>query len=284
MGISLITMAIAGFLTGFMFSMPIAGPVSIMITSNALKGRLRYCNLFNVGASIADFIYVFIAVFGLTKLYTFYKPVIPYIFSFGSLLLFFLGYKIYRTKIDLEHLEEKIHISGAIRIKERGAFYTGFMINFLNPTLFIGWLTSSLLVISFIAALGFHTGGLAIKIDQNAKEIGNIEGRKIESNHDSVIKKLDNYQLTKIIKDRSIDQTVFPASFHLVISICYALFISLGSIIWFYLLAHLIVRYRKRINIKIIIGFIKGLGIFLFCIAGYFGFQAIRMFISMQIQ
>ena len=68
---SLITMSIAGFLTGFIFSMPIAGPISIMITSNALKGRLRYCNLFNLGASFGDFIYVFIAVFGLTKLYTF---------------------------------------------------------------------------------------------------------------------------------------------------------------------------------------------------------------------
>ena len=112
---SLITMSIAGFLTGFIFSMPIAGPISIIITSNALKGRKRYCNLFNVGASIGDFIYVFIAVFGLTKLYTFYKPVIPYIFSFGSLLLIFLAYKIYRTKIDIEHLEERVHISGKIK-------------------------------------------------------------------------------------------------------------------------------------------------------------------------
>src|SRR5664279_824754 len=106
---SIITMSIAGFLTGFIFSMPIAGPVSIMITSNALKGRLRYCNLFNIGASLADFIYVFIAVFGLTRLYTYYKPIIPYIFLFGCLLLFFLGYKIFRTKFDIDHLEDNIH-------------------------------------------------------------------------------------------------------------------------------------------------------------------------------
>ena len=278
---SILTMAIAGFLTGFIFSMPIAGPVSIMITSNALKGRQRYCNLFNLGASLADFIYVFIAVFGLTKLYTFYKPIIPYIFSFGSLLLIFLGYKIFMTRIDIEHLEDKIHISGKLKEKERGAFYTGFMINFLNPTLFIGWLTSSLLVISFIAALGFHTGGLAIKIDQNAKEIGNIEGKKIESRHDSVIKKLDNFQILKI-KDRQVDQTIFPASFHLTISICYALFIAFGSIVWFYLLAILIVRYRTRININIISGFIKSLGVFLCFIGCYFGYQAIKMFINMK--
>ncbi len=279
---SILTMSIAGFLTGFIFSMPIAGPVSIMITSNALKGRQRYCNLFNLGASLADFIYVFIAVFGLTKLYTFYKPIIPYIFSFGSLLLIFLGYKIFITRIDIEHLEDKIHISGKLKEKERGAFYTGFMINFLNPTLFIGWLTSSLLVISFIAALGFHTGGLAIKIDQNAKEIGNIEGKKIESRHDSVIKKLDNFQILKI-KDRQVDQTIFPASFHLTISICYALFIAFGSIVWFYLLAILIVRYRTRINIKIISGFIKSLGVFLCFIGCYFGYQAIKMFINLKI-
>lgn len=279
---SLITMSIAGFLTGFIFSMPIAGPISIMITSNALKGRLRYCNLFNLGASFGDFIYVFIAVFGLTKLYSFYKPVIPYIFSFGALLLIFLGYKIFRTKFDIEHLEDNIHLSERIRKKERGAFYTGFMINFFNPTLFIGWLTSSLLVISVIAALGFHTGGLAIKIDQNAKEISNIEGKKIESHHDSVIKKLDNYQLLRV-KDRQVDQTVFPPSFHLAISICYALFIAIGSIVWFYLLAFLIVRYRTRINIRIIAGFVKGLGVFLCCIGCYFGYQAIKMFINMKI-
>ena len=262
--------------------MPIAGPVSIMITSNALKGRKRYCNLFNIGASFADFIYVFIAVYGLTKLYSFYKPIIPYIFSFGSLLLIFLGYKIFRTKIDINHLEDKIHISGKIKEKERGAFYTGFMINFLNPTLFIGWLTSSLVVISFIAALGFHTGGLAIKVDQNAKEISNIEGKKIESKHDSALKKLDNLQILKI-KERKAEQTIFPASFHLTISICYAFFIAFGSIVWFYLLTFLIVRYRKRINIKIISGFIKSLGVFLCFIGCYFGYQAIKMFINLKI-
>ncbi len=278
---SLLTMAIAGFLTGFIFSMPIAGPISIMITSNALKGRLRYCNLFNVGASLADFIYVFIAVYGLTRLYSFYKPVIPYIFSFGALLLFFLGIKIFNTKIDIEHMEDKVHISDKIKQKEKGAFYTGFMINLLNPTLFIGWLTSSLLVISFIAALGFHTGGLAVRIDQNAKEIGSIEGKKIESSQDLTLKKLDTIPLLKN-RVRKVDMTIFPPSFHIIISICYALFIAIGSIVWFYLLAFFIVRFRRRVNIKIILAFIKGLGIFL-CFTGlYFGYKAVMMFINMR--
>jgi threonine/homoserine/homoserine lactone efflux protein len=276
---SIITMSIAGFLTGFIFSVPIAGPVSIMVTSNALKGRLRYCNLFNIGASLADFIYVFIGVFGLTKLYSFYKPAIPYIFSFGCLLLFFMGYKLYNTKIDIEHLEDKVHISDALKKKERGAFYTGFMINFLNPTLFIGWLTSSLLVISFVSAIGLSTGGLALRIDQNAKEIGTIDLKKIENQQDLALKKIDSLPILKN-HVRKVDQTTFPKSFHLVISIFYALFIAVGSVVWFYLLAFMIVKFRSRVNIKVILAFIKGLGIFL-CITGaYFGYKAVEMFLN----
>ncbi|MCX6322093.1 MAG: LysE family transporter [Bacteroidia bacterium] len=274
---SIITMSIAGLLAGFIFAMPIAGPTSILVTSNALKGRLRYCNLVSIGASLADFTYVFIAVFGLTGLYSFYKPLIPYIFSVGSIFFFFLGYKIIRTKIDIEHLEDKSHLTEKIKKKEKGAFYTGFMINFLNPTLFIGVLTSSFFVISLIASMGFHTGGLAIKMDQNVKEISNIEGRKIENSQVLSTKQFENIQIRQS-KDHQQDQTTYPASSHLVISICYAFFLSVGSIIWFYLMAFLIVRFRQRINIKVISVFIKSLGVVLGLFGLYFGYQAARMF------
>jgi threonine/homoserine/homoserine lactone efflux protein len=280
MGESILTMSVAGLLAGFIFSMPIAGPISILITSNALKGRLRYCNLVNVGASFADFTYVFIAVFGLTKLYSFYKPAIPYIFSLGSVLLLFLGYKIFRTKIDIEHLEDKSHISEKIKKKERGAFYTGFMINFFNPTLFFGWLTSSLMIITILAAMGFNTGGLDVKIDENAKEISSIGGTKMDDSQKMHIRQFENIQIPKILNHKE-EITTFPPHFHLVISICFAACISAGSIIWFYILTYLIVRFRKRINIKIISFFIKGMGITLCIIGAYFGYHAVRMFINM---
>jgi len=274
---SIITISIAGLLAGFIFSMPIAGPISILITSNALKGRLRYCNLVSLGASFADFTYVFIAVFGLTRLYSFYKPLIPYIFAVGSIFFLFLGYKIIRTKLDIEHLEDKSHLTEKIKKKEKGAFYTGFMINFLNPTLFIGVLTSSFFVISLIASLGLHTGGLADRMDNNVKEISNIEGRKIENSQVLSIKKFDNIHIGKN-KDHLQDQTKYPAYFHLVISICYALFLSVGSIIWFFLMTFLIVRFRQRLNIKVISAFIKSLGVVLCLIGLYFGYLAVRMF------
>jgi threonine/homoserine/homoserine lactone efflux protein len=275
---SIITISIAGLLAGFIFSMPIAGPISILITSNALKGRLRYCNLVSIGASIADFIYVFIAVFGLTRLYSFYRPLIPYILLVGSIFFLFLGYKIIRTKIDIEHLEDKSHLAEKIKKKERGAFYTGFMINFLNPTLFIGVLTSSFFMISLIASLGLNTGGLAGKMEQNVKEINNIEGRKTENSQALSIKKFDNINIGKN-KDHLQDQTIYPVYFHLFISICYALFLSVGSIIWFFLMTFLIVRFRKRINIKIISVFIKSLGVVLGLFGLYFGYLAAGYFL-----
>jgi threonine/homoserine/homoserine lactone efflux protein len=276
---SIITISIAGLLAGFIFSIPIAGPISILITSNALRGRFRYCNLVSLGSSIADFVYVFIAVFGLTKLYSLYKPAIPYIFAAGAILFFFLGYKIIRTKIDLEHLEDKNPLTEKIRKKEKGGFYTGFMINFLNPTLFLGGLTSSFFVISLIASMGLHTGGLSIKIDQNVNEISNIEGKKIENSKILTLKQFDNIN-SKKNKDRQQDQTIYPSYFHLVISICYAFFLSVGIIIWFYLMTYLIVRFRHHINIKIISGIIKSLGVVLWLLGSYFGYLAVRMFIS----
>jgi threonine/homoserine/homoserine lactone efflux protein len=276
---SIITMSITGLLAGFIFSMPIAGPISILITSNALKGRFRYCNLVCIGASLADFTYVFIAVFGLTRLYSLYKPAIPYMLSAGSIFFFYQGYKIIRTKIDIEHLEDNSLLSEKIKNREKGAFYTGFMINFLNPTLFIGVLTSSFFVISFVASLGFHTGGLAIKINQNVQEISNIEGRKLDSSQYISVKQLDNIQLRERIVSRE-DQTTFPANFHLLISICYAFFLAVGSIIWFYLMAFLIVRFRQRINIKIISAVINSLGVVLCLFGIYFGYLALRMFLG----
>ncbi len=273
---SILTISIAGLIAGFIISMPIAGPISILITSSALKGRLRYCNLISLGASIADFSYVFVAVYGLTKLYSLYKPVIPYIFLIGAIFFFYLGYKIIKTKIDIEHLEDKSHIAEKIEKREKGAFYTGFMINLLNPTLFIGVLTSSFLVISLVASMGFHTGGLAGKMDENLKEISSIGGVKADNSNMLSIKKFENMQIGKN-RDHQPDQTIYPESFHLVISLFYALFLSLGSMLWFFLMAFLLVRFRHHINVKLISLFIKSLGVVLGCFGLYFGYQAIRM-------
>ena len=277
---SIIAISVAAFLSGFIFSMPIVGPISITITSNALKGRLRYCNLVATGASVVDFLYVFIAVYGVTKLYSLYKPAMPYIFALGSVFFFFLGYKIFKTKIDIEHLEDKSHLAEKIEKKEKGGFLTGLMINFLNPTLFLGVLTSSFFVISLIASLGLNTGGLSGRMDNHIKELSTITLNEVESTQVQPLDKPVNFQILKNNNHQK-DLTIYTANFHFFISVCYGLFLSLGTITWFFILAFFIVRYRKHINIKVISVFIKSLGVILCLIAIYFGSQAVKMLFNL---
>jgi threonine/homoserine/homoserine lactone efflux protein len=278
---SLITMSITGLIVGFVFSIPIAGPISILVTSNAFKGRLRYCNMATIGASVADFVYVFIAVFGLTKLYSLYKPAIPYILLVGMLFLFYTGYKIIHTKVDLEHIEDK-NLIGKIKIKDKGGFYTGCITNLLNPTLFIGWLSSSFFVISFVAALGLNAGGLDIVINQNVNQINNIESRKIENPQSFSSKQLDKIR-SRNTEVQTKEPIRFSKYFHLLISICYAFFLSVGGAAELFLLTILITRFRQHINLKIINGIVFSLGIVLCLIGLFFGFVAARMlFISWQ--
>ncbi len=259
---SILTISITGLLAGFICSMPIAGPISILITTNALKGRLRYCIHVNLGASFATFIYVFFAVFGLSKLYSLYQPVIPYLFALGSLFLLFIGSRIFRTKFDFEQLEDKNQAREEIKKKGIGGFYTGCMINFFNPTLFIGWLTSTFLILSFVTSIGFNTGGLNKFVKQNVSEIGSVDSNSINS--------------AKVISMNSNDpsDSFLPKNYHLLNSVIYSLFVSAGSILWFYLFASGITRFRQLISFKKVSAFIKSLGIVLCLIGLYFGYLA----------
>lgn len=275
---SIITISVIGLLAGFVFSMPIAGPISILVTTNALKGRLRYCSAVNIGASFATFAYVFFAVFGLAKLYPIYKPAVPYLLFAGSIFLFFIGTRISRTKIDIdiESYSDGSHPDGVVKKKGRGGFYTGFIINFFNPTLFIGWLSSTFLVITFVTSLGLNTGGLEVFVGQSVKEIKNLE---ITASDDlkAFPSGMADTLKTRETENYAKSESDFPANFRLIISVFYAFFISIGSISWFLILMVIIARYRKVLNVKFISGFVRIMG-FVLCLFGiYFGYLGASM-------
>ena len=275
---SLFTISLAGFIAGFIFSMPIAGPISILITSNALKGKLRYCQLATIGSSIADFIYVFVAVYGLTRLYSLYKPLIPYVLFGGTVFLFFIGYRIYHTKLDLENIEGRQTMPPKVKSGADGGFYTGFMINLFNPTLFFGWLTTSFLTISFVASMGFNTGGLYKMIDKNVNEINHLEGRAVNKSSIPGYFKVDS---AKAADRETRQQALIQPNryFPMIISGFYAFSLSLGSITWFLLLSFLLIRFRKYINISLINLIIRALAIVLCLIGLFLSYTAIRMLV-----
>ncbi len=268
---SVLTISLTGLIAGFIFAMPIAGPISILIVSNALHGRRRYSNLISLGAAISDFIFIFIAVYGISSLYSYYKPAVPYLLIAGSLFFIFLGYKLFRKPVDIDHFEEKTHMTDMIRDSGTRGVYTGFMVNMLNPTQFIGGLISSFFVISLISSVGLNTGGLETVINKNVKEIGTINGENLE---EKIPGKIRNFREES--PDRSQDYVKYPSYFHLLISVIYAFTLSLGSLFWFYFLAWILSRYRRLINIKILNSLIKGFALALAVIGFYFGYLGVR--------
>ena len=172
---SIVTISAVGLVVGIIFSMPIAGPVSILITSHGLRGQLRYCFTAALGASIIDFTVCFIAVHGFTRLIGIFAEGIPYILFCGSIFLFIVGWKIVKARFDFEHMDIKqTGLKRILKKQEKSGFWTGLLLNASNPSLFIGWLTSSFIVISFVASLGLNVGGLDQMLGNNVGAINNM--------------------------------------------------------------------------------------------------------------
>lgn len=261
---SLITISVVGFLAGFIFSVPVAGPISILIVSNALKGKFRYSVKAAAGAAFADFFYVFIAMIGITRLYHIYQPAIPYILMVGGLFLIYVAWQVFKSKLKADEIEKGPEIKE--KYYNRGGFRTGFLLNFLNPTLFFGWLTSTFITMSLVTSLGFNMGGLEQSINNTLKMVEENNGSRMSTamKPETLTSLLPaRVPTTKEGNHQILTHARASRNFHYAISALYAFWLSLGSILWFYLFARIIVKSRHRINVQIINHLLKGFGVIL---------------------
>jgi threonine/homoserine/homoserine lactone efflux protein len=225
-----------------------------------------------LGAALADFIYVLVAVYGITNLFSAYKQIIPYILGPGAILMVYIGYRIMRTKFKIDRIEE---VDVDPTEKDRRAFYSGFMINFLNPTIFFGWLVSSFIVLSFASSLGFDTGGLNSMVDQNLNEIEAIDGNIKEKTEIPSYLQFDTLKIFMDVEPKP-ESGKSPNDYPLLTSLFYAFFVAIGSIAWFIILALLFIRFRKQLNINILNLIIRSLGLALCLFGLYFAYMALK--------
>jgi threonine/homoserine/homoserine lactone efflux protein len=270
---SIFTISVASLIAGIIFAMPIAGPISILIVSSALNGRKRFSYQASIGAAVADFFIIFIAIYGVTKLYSYYKPAIPYLLLAGSVFLFYLAIKIFRTPVSLETFGEPLQIAEKIKEKGRSGFYTGFMLNMLNPTLLITGLISAFFLLSLVASLGFNTGGLEKAVNNNMNEISTVEGPVFDERLQTEIFQFEHEAEADQEKEE------YPSYFQLLISISYAFFISLGGMIWFLFITWILTKYRRLMNIRILSGMIKIFSIILGGLSIYFVYLGVQHFV-----
>jgi threonine/homoserine/homoserine lactone efflux protein len=276
---SLITISCVGCAVGFVFSMPVAGPVSILITSHGLRGELRYCFTAALGAAIIDLLVCFIAVHGATKLLGLYAAVVPYALLAGAGLLFIIGLRIVKARFDITHLDVKK--TGVLRfwkLQEKNGFWTGLLLNASNPSLFFGWLTSSFVVISFVSSLGLHVGGLDHILVDNVASVNKYASHN--SGKDDIIPSITAPKLpVSPLVARSVPDDRPSELFQVFFSLSYAFFVAFGTIIWFFLFSYLLVRNRKKLRVDIISNVIHGLGMFLCGFALFLVWRALDIFI-----
>jgi threonine/homoserine/homoserine lactone efflux protein len=264
---SIITIFIAGLLAGIIFSTPIAGPISILIVSKALEGKLRYCQRTAIGAAVIEFIYVFIVVYGIAALYSYYQPFIPYLLLLGAVIVILVSLKIVRRPIDLDSFDTTKIITD--KIENKGGMRTGIIINLTNPTLFIGWFVASFITLSVASSMGLNTGGLDIIINKNVNSVSEIAGTEFED-----IEELRDNQ--DMINDNAMSDSP-PV---IVLSFIFALSVGVGVLVWFDQLSRFIIKHRDKIKVNVLNKLILFLGIVLFILGGYLAYQAVVIFMG----
>ena len=262
---SVLTILILGFVAGFILSIPVAGPINILVTTNALLGKLRYCLRVAIGASVIEFFYVLVIVFGIVSLYGLYKPFVPYILIIGSVILVIVGIRVMRTKFDLANINLKEIVKD--RIANKGGFTTGILINITNPSLFLGWLSSTFVIFSLASSLNLNTGGLDLIVKGNLDTIKKINSEK------NIEQKIDT-NLMERFNNHSNDDELNP----IVLSLIYAASLSIGSFLWLNIYSRVIVKFRNKLKIGLISWIIRLLGFGLMLIGFFLAYNSIKMF------
>jgi len=248
----LITISFIGLVVGFVCSIPIVGPISILITSHGLKGELRYCRTAAIGSSIIDFLVCFISVYGITKLYKYYAAIVTYLLLGGSVVLFVVGIRIVLARLEASGLEVKRVGSERLRnLQERNGFWAGLLLNASNPSPFIGWLMTSFLVLSAAASIGLNVGGMEHVLGSNAAIVKSFMGT------------LDSATSGVGLGASSAMRTLPSETFQIYFCLCYSLFLAIGALSWFLFLSSLLVHHRHKMRLDLISGIIRALGVLL---------------------
>jgi len=130
-----------GFVLSFVGSMPIAGPIAVVVLSKGLEQQRRSGLFVAIGAAIAEAFYAGLAFLGLTAMLERYPILLPISKIFGCLILTGLGvYFLVRTpKTSRGEAGEDGELKPATTTTAFGSALLGLSITALNPTLIVTW-------------------------------------------------------------------------------------------------------------------------------------------------
>lgn len=155
--------AIVGVVLGFIGSMPVAGPIALLVLGRGLENRSRNGLALALGAAIAESVYAYLAFWGFGAVLARYAWIEKVAHFGAALALIALGVHFYRR----QHKASAVSIPPTNTGNKRN-FVLGFAITLLNPTLIATWTFTvttvySLGLLSFEAhkALPFSLGAFS---------------------------------------------------------------------------------------------------------------------------
>lgn len=155
--------ALVGILLGYVGSMPVAGPIALLVLGRGLENRTRNGLALALGSAIAESVYAYLAFWGFGAVLARYAW-IEKVARFGAaIMLIALGIHFYRRRHQAAAPTPPANNSGNKR-----NFMLGFAVTLLNPTLIATWTFTvttvySLGIVSFEAnkALPFSLGAFS---------------------------------------------------------------------------------------------------------------------------
>lgn len=152
----------------FFGSMPIAGPIAVVVLSKGLDNKPRSGLFVAIGAAIAESAYAAVAFLGLTAALERYPLLLPISRIFGCLILVGLGvYFIVRKAKQAEEKREAKKEEDKTPTTAFNSAFLGLSVTALNPTLIVTWTaavsaaqSTGLMRVNELDALPFGAGVL----------------------------------------------------------------------------------------------------------------------------
>jgi threonine/homoserine/homoserine lactone efflux protein len=128
--------ALIGFLFGFVGSMPVAGPIAVLVFARGIENRFRSGFAIAMGGALAEGVYACLAFWGFSQLLARYSFILPASRAVAAGILIGLGVVFLRKKTVQKEAPKTREGFG-------GGFALGFTITALNPTLIATWSAAS---------------------------------------------------------------------------------------------------------------------------------------------
>lgn len=131
-----IAVLITGFVLGFVGSMPISGPISVLVLTMGLRGEFRRAIGVAAGGAAAEAVYAFLAFWGFSRYLTRYPALTGAARITAALILLGIGWSLVRRRAPPPRKRAAAPVRGRAA---HGGFIIGFSISILNPTLILTW-------------------------------------------------------------------------------------------------------------------------------------------------